>query len=132
MVKPINQILVVDDEAEFVNTINRHLKREGFIVDSASDVEEARRKIDASLYLKIRYDLVITDIAMPNLGAIEILRWIRKNHPKISVIVVTGFGDNDMLRETMRQDLDAYVKKPLTPQKMITLINSLDQKRGKN
>ncbi len=132
MVKPINHILVVDDEAEFVNTINRHLKREGFIMDSASDVEAACRKIDASLYLKIRYDLVITDIAMPNLGAIEILRWIRKNHPKISVIVVTGFGDNDMLRETMRQDLDAYAKKPLTPPKMIGLINSLGQKRGKN
>ncbi len=132
MVKPINHILVVDDEAEFVNTINRHLKREGFIVDSASDVEEARRKIDASLYMQIRYDLVITDIAMPNLGAIEILRWIRKNHPKISVIVITGFGNNDMLRETMRQDLDAYAKKPLTPQKMIGLINSLGQKRGKN
>ncbi len=132
MVKPINHILVVDDEAEFVNTINRHLKREGFIVDSASDVEEARRKIDASLNMKIRYDLVITDIALPNLGAIKILQWIRKNHPKMSVIVVTGFGDNDMLRETMRQDLDAYAKKPLTPKKMITLINSLDQKRGKN
>lgn len=82
--------------------------------------------------MKIRYDLVITDIALPNLGAIKILRWIRKNHPKISVIVVTGFGDNDILRETMRQDLDAYAKKPLTPQKMITLINSLGQKRGKN
>ncbi len=132
MVKPINRILVVDDEAEFVNTINRHLKREGFIVDSASDVEEARRKIDASLNMKIRYDLVITDIALPNLGAIKILQWIRKNHPKISVIVITGFGDNDMLRETMRQDLDAYAKKPLTPQKMITLINSLSHKRGKN
>jgi two-component system response regulator YesN len=132
MVKPINHILVVDDEAEFVNTINRHLKRDGFIMDSASGVEEARRKIDASLYMQIRYDLVITDIAMPNLGAIEILRWIRKKHPKISVIVVTGFGDNDMLRETMRQDLDAYAKKPLTPQKMIGLINSLGQKRGKN
>ncbi len=132
MVKPINHILVVDDEAEFVNTINRHLKREGFIMDSVSDVETARRKIDASLYLKIRYDLVITDIAMPNLGAIEILRWIRENHPKISVIVVIGFGDNDMLRETMRPDLDAYAKKPLTPQKMISLIHSLDQKRGKN
>lgn len=132
MVKPINHILVIDDEAEFVNTINRHLKREGFIVDSASDVEEARRKIEASLNMKIRYDLVITDIAMPNLGTIKILQWIRKNHPKISVIVVTGFGDNDMMRETMRQDLDAYAKKPLTPQKMINLINSLGQKRGKN
>jgi len=42
MVKPINHILVVDDEAEFVNTINQHLKRECFIMDSASDVEATR------------------------------------------------------------------------------------------
>jgi len=48
MHRPIKRILVVDDEADFVHTINRHLKREGFIVDSAEDEIKARRKIDDS------------------------------------------------------------------------------------
>jgi len=41
------------------------------------------------------------------------------------VIIVSGFGDNDSLKEIMREDSDRYAKKPLTPQKMIGVINSL-------
>jgi len=130
MVNPINRILVIDDQAEFIKAISRHLKREGFIIDSAYDTEVARRKIDGSVRMKIRYDLVIMDAAVPNLGVIEILRWVKKNHPKISVIIIMGFGENDMLKETIRQDLDGYAKKPLTPQKIISLINNISQKRG--
>lgn len=121
---------MIDDQAEFIKAISRHLKREGFIIDSAYDTEVARRKIDGSVRMKIRYDLVIMDAAVPNLGAIEILRWVKKNHPKISVIIIMGFGENDMLKETIRQDLDGYAKKPLTPQKIISLINNISPKRG--
>ncbi len=132
MVVSIKRILVVDDEAEFVNPIYRHLKREGFLMDSAISVEEARRKIDDSARIRIPYDLVITEVVRPNLEAIGILRWIKKNHPEISVIIVSGFGDADMLGEIMREDLDRYAKKPLTPQKMIGLINSLSHNRAKS
>ncbi len=132
MVVSIKRILMVDDDTEFVNPIYRHLKREGFLMDSAISVEEARRKIDDSARIRIPYDLVITEVVRPNLEAIEILRWIKKNHPEISVIIVSGFGDAYMLGEIMREDLDRYAKKPLTPQKMIGLINSLSQNRGKS
>ncbi len=131
MVKPINRILVIDDETEFVNSINRHLKREGFTTDSACGLEEARRKIDDSVRMKIPYELVIKEVVRPNMGAIEILQWIKKNHPEMSVIIISGLDDMGMLRASMRQDLNGYAKKPLTPHKMISLINSLDQKRGK-
>jgi len=132
MFKPIKRILVVDDEAEFVHTIIRHLKREGFIVESAYDVEEARRKIDDSARMMILYDLLITEVVRPNMDAIDLLSWIKKNHPEISVIIVSGFVNNDMLRETMREGLDGYAKLPLTPKKMIDLINIIGQKRGKS
>ena len=123
---------MVDDEAEFVNPICRHLKREGFLMDSAFSVEEARRKIDDSTRIRIPYDLLITEVVRPNLEAIEILQWIKKNHPEVSVILVSEFGDADMPGEIMREDLDRYAKKPLTPQKMIGLINSLSQNRVKS
>jgi DNA-binding NtrC family response regulator len=132
MANPINRILVIDDDAEFVYPIIRHLKRESFIMDSAYDIEEARRKIDESVRMKMPYDLVITDVVVPNRRAMGLLLWIKKNHPEISVIIVSGFGDNDMLREIMRENLDRHAKKPLTPQKMMGLINSLGQKRGES
>ncbi len=125
MHRPIKRILVVDDEAGFFHTINRHLRREGFVVDSAEDGKKVRRKIDAARHTENAYDLVITDVVMPNMEALELLPWIKKNHPEISVIIVTGFGINDSLKEIMREDLDRYAKKPLTPKKMISVINSL-------
>ncbi len=130
MHRPIKRVLVVDDEADFVHTVNRHLKREGFIVDSAEDGKKARRKIDDSGQSETPYDLVITDVIMPNMGAFELLPWIKKNHPEISVIIVSGFGNNDSLKEIMREDLDRYAKKPLTPKKMIGVINSLGRNHG--
>ncbi len=132
MFKPIKRILVVDFEAEFVHTIIRHLKREGFIVESAYDVEEAIRKIDDSARILTPYDLLITEVVRPNMDAIDLLSWIKKNHPEISVIIVSGFGDKYMMREKMREDMDGYVKLSLTPKKMKDLINMLGQKRGKS
>jgi len=101
-------------------------------MDSAFSVEEARRKIDDSTRIRIPYDLLITEVVRPNLEAIEILQWIKKNHPEVSVILISEFGDADMPGEIMREDLDRYAKKPLTPQKMIGLINSLSQNRVKS
>ncbi len=132
MFKPIKRILVVANEVEFVHTIIRHLKREDFIVESAYDVEEAIRKIDDSACILIPYDLLITEIVRPNMDAIDLLSWIKKNHPEISVIIVSGFGDKYMMREIIRVELDGYVNLPLTPQKMKDLINILCQKRGKS
>ncbi len=132
MLNPIKRILVVANEVEIVHTIIRHLKREGFIVDSAYEVEEAIRKIDDSARILIPYDLLITEVVRPNIGTIDLLQWIKNNHPEISVIIVSGFGDKYMMREIMREDLDGYAKLPLTPKKMKGLINMLGQKRGKS
>ncbi len=132
MFKPIKRILVVANEVEFVHTIIRHLKREGFIVDFAYDVEEAIRKIDDSARILTPYDLLITEVVRPNIGTIDLLLWIKNNHPEISVILVSGFGDKYMIREIMREDMDGYAKLPLTPKKMKDLINMLGQKRGKS
>ena len=129
MIETIKRILVVDDEPEFVNTIKRHLRREGFILDSASDGEEARLKIHNNGCSGVRYDLVITDVIMPNVGGIELLQWIKENHAGISVLVISGFGVVDVVMETIRQEMDDYCQKPLTPEEMMRLIGNLDRKR---
>ena len=129
MIEAIKRILVVDDEPEFVNSIKRHLKREGFILDSAPDGEDAHLKIRNSACNGAPYDLVITDVIMPNTGGIELLHWIKKNHPEISVLVVSAFGETDVVMETIRPEIDDYCKKPLTPEEMMGLIGSVDCKR---
>ncbi len=125
----IKQILIVDDEAEFVNTVKRHLKRKGFSINSASDGKDACHKIQDAVSNGLPFDLVITDDIMPNLGGIELLEWIKETQPGTSVIVVSGFGHTDMVMETIRPEMDDYAQKPLTPQKMMRLIGNIDLKR---
>lgn len=129
MIEAIKRILLVDDEAEFVNTVKRHLKRERFILHSAKDGEDARQKIHAATSNGLSYDLVITDVIMPNVSGIELLQWIKKNHSAISVLVVSGFGDKKMVMETIRPEMDDYCQKPLTPYEMMRLIGNIDNKR---
>ena len=125
----IKQILIVDDEAEFVNTVRRHLRRKGFSTDSASDGKDACHKIQDAVSSGLPFDLVITDDIMPNVGGIELLEWIKETHPGTSVIVVSGFGHTDMVMEAIRPEMDEYGQKPLTPQEMMQLIGNIDLKR---
>jgi len=129
MIEFIKRVLVVDDEAEFVKTVERHLKREGFFLDSACDGNDARHKIQYAFLKGFPFDLVITDVVMPNLGGIGLIKWIKKAHPNTSVLVTSGFVDNDMTMETIRPEMDCYAEKPFTPKKMMQLIGSIDRKR---
>ena len=129
MMEAIKRILVVDDEEEFVNTITRHLKRERFILHSARNGEDAREKIHQTTRDLRPYDLVITDVIMPKVSGIELLQWIKKNHAGVSVLVVSGFGDQNQVIGTIRPDMDACCQKPLTPFEMMKLIGNIDQKR---
>lgn len=88
MVEP-KHILVVDDEADLVELVSYNLKKEGFIVDSASDGETALAKIR-----KGKYDLVVLDLMLPGIQGIELCRILR-NDPKTSalpVIMLTAKG----------------------------------------
>ncbi len=132
MAKFIRKILVVDDEPEFAKILKLHLKREGFFLDSASDGVKAQQKIEKSFSIGAPFDLVITDVVMPNMGGIGLLRWIKRARPKISVLIVSGFGYDDVVIENIRPGLDGYCQKPLTPQKMMALIERLDRGREVN
>ncbi len=131
MSESVKRILVVNNEIEFINTIKRHLKRKGFSLEFADDGDDARRIIQNS-FLRgdgEPFDLVITDVSMPNMNGIELLKWIKKRHPDISVILLSGFGDIDVIIENYRPEIDAYGQKPIEPIEMIQLIERIDQHR---
>ena len=115
MIELIKRILVVDDEVEFVKTIVRHLKRNGFSLETACNGDDARKKIHDSVLKGLPFDLVITDLVMPKMSGIELIKWVIKHHPEFSVLVVSGFGYADMAGEIIRQEMDAFAQKPFTP-----------------
>lgn len=126
----INRILVVDDETEFVNTVIRHLKREGFYPDSATNGKNACDKMKKMEDKNTFYDLVITDVVMPEMDGISLMEWIHRTYPATSVMVVTEFGDVHNFKKKMRPKLDEICIKPMTPDSMMKLIVGIQKKRS--
>lgn len=113
------RILVVDDEPVVVKSCERILTPEGYAVDSASDGREAMSKLG-----KDGYDLVITDLKMPDIDGIELLRWIRNSKPDTGVVVITGYPSQESIREALSLRILDYLPKPFSP----TLLVEVTQK----
>jgi CheY-like chemotaxis protein len=111
-------ILAVDDEPDMLLTLQLYLSTEGFTVMTASNVLEARRRIENR-----RPDLVITDYTMPGIDGIEFCRMLRERHDTrdIPIIVHTGWD----LWEDYPALFDRLVPKPAELDALARLIRSL-------
>lgn len=127
MVKHLKNILVVDDEKVFAETVSRHLRMVGHTVHTAYSGAEGKALLEKEMTEedKSRMDIVITDINMPQLNGLEFIQWIHAELPRISIIAVTGFSALTTISSMLREKTDRLVMKPLTPSQMLELIDSL-------
>jgi DNA-binding NtrC family response regulator len=103
------RILVVDDEAAVRELLRRGLSQMGhFLVEVASNGQEAIEKIERDLF-----DLVLTDLKMPEMGGIELLKTIKGTRPELTVIIMTAHGSIETAVEAMRIGADDYITKPI-------------------
>ncbi len=115
-------ILVVDDEADIVELVSYNLKKEGFLVDSASDGETALAKIR-----KGRYDLLILDLMLPGIQGVELCRILR-NDPKtagLPVIMLTAKGEEVDKILGLEMGADDYMTKPFSPRELIARVRAV-------
>ena len=101
------RILVIDDEVEICNFLKDVLTTEGYTVFTASDPIKGLRMTE-----KLKPDLVLLDLKMPEMNGIEVLRRIKKIDGTTAVIIITGFGAMDTARAAMRLGAFDYVTKP--------------------
>lgn len=127
----VKHILIVDDEVEFVSSVKRHLKREGFHADFALNGKSACVKMLAMEENQRFYDLVITDVVMPEMDGLSLIKWIHDTFPQTSVMVVSEFMDIVHMEKKIRPELDDIGRKPMTPASMMQLIHGIRLKRGK-
>lgn len=125
----IHHVLIVDDEIEFVKTLKRHLKRQNFTLKTAQDGAEAIQLMARTAQEEEGIDLVVSDVVMPRMDGIQLLEEIKKQYPATSVLLLTGFGDSGMAGGVIREEMDDFHQKSITPQKMLSLIQHVDQKR---
>jgi CheY-like chemotaxis protein len=108
------RVLVVDDDAVVGRSISRVLGGGGYQVRETLSGSEALEELRHQ-----RYDLVFTDLRMPGLDGLEVASRVRREHPGLPVVVVTGYGSERS--ETRARDLGvaAFLRKPLTPEMIL-------------
>ncbi len=103
-------ILVVDDEEVVLKSCERLLGSEGFDVDTASSAIDALGLLDRK-----KYDLILTDIKMPEMDGLQFMRAVRGKNPDINIVVITGYPSQDTLKESLSLRIVDYVPKPFSP-----------------
>ncbi len=118
----LNRVLVVDDDESLRRVTEVQLQRGGYQVVTASSGQEA-----LAVLQKRTVELVITDMKMPGMSGLELLKRIRADFPELVVIVVTAFGTIESAVEAMRAGAYDYVTKPVQIEEMkLTIQRALE------
>lgn len=125
----IHKILVADDNEILGSSIVRHLHRQGFNVNKTNDLGIAQNLIIAAEKAGQPFDLVISDILMQNRSGVSFIIWLHAQHPEVAVLVVSGFGNTDLLETLLRPDRDFFRKKPVLPQEIVNAIFCMGKKK---
>lgn len=121
--KPAATILAVDDEEAILDLCSRVLKE--YIILRARDGREA-----LELFEKEAVDLVLTDVMMPDMNGLDLLEQIKQRNPDQLVVIMTGFGEKDVILRALKAKADDFIHKPLNLMQLkATVAKALESKR---
>ncbi len=116
------KILLVDDEQDIIDLIEYNLKKEGYVVYTATDGKEALKKAD-----EVLPDLVILDVMMPTMDGMETCEALRKNpkHQNVIIAMLTARGEDYSQIAGFEAGADDYISKPVKPKVLLSRIKAL-------
>ncbi|HUL30962.1 MAG TPA: sigma-54 dependent transcriptional regulator [Thermodesulfobacteriota bacterium] len=121
----VARILVVDDEMIVCESLKRILEEEGYEAEDALSGKEAFEKMKAN-----PFDIVITDLKMPGIDGMEVLRTFRKEYPDSIIIMITGFSTVETAVEAMKLGAFDYIPKPFTPDEVAVVVKKAIEKKN--
>ncbi|MDA8141421.1 MAG: response regulator [Desulfobacteraceae bacterium] len=111
--------LVIDDESIVLDSVSRILKEEEIKVDTClSGREGLLRAIEKD------YDIVLTDLRMPDIGGMRVLRDVKRAKPAMPIIMITGYGSVKTAVQAMKLGAAEFIQKPFTPEELIAAVKS--------
>jgi len=119
------RILVVDDEMIVCESCKRILEEEGYEVETALSGKEAFDKMKTA-----PFDIVITDLKMPGIDGMEVLKTFRKEYPDSITIMITGFSTVETAVEAMKLGAFDYIPKPFTPDEVSIVVKKAIEKKS--
>ena len=124
MVDDRPKILVVDDEPQIARVLRRGLESHGFEVRVAHDGESA-----LDIFLAVGFELIITDLGMPNMSGIEFCKRVRQRS-KVPLIVLSVKGEESVKVEALDAGADDYVTKPFGMDELLARVRALIRRVG--
>lgn len=118
------RILAVDDEAVILDGFRKILVLAGYSVDTVETGQEALKQVREH-----PYDFVFTDLKMPTMDGLDVVKSVKHLRPDVDVAVITGFGTIETAVETMQFGAVDYVQKPFTEEELVAFANRLLVKR---
>ncbi len=117
---PKARVLVVDDQLYFRTFLEGLLSEEGYAVETAAGGAEALHILERD-----RFDVVVTDLVMPEMDGAELIRGMKERWPDQDVIIVSGVGDVQTAVEAMKYGADDYLLKPIERTALLRAVDNL-------
>jgi DNA-binding NtrC family response regulator len=122
---PKLSILVLDDERIVCDRVQTTMEKLGFHVEAFTDSRKALDRVAVE-----RFDVVVTDLKMPGPGGIDVLKFVREQHPTTRVVVITGFATAEAAREALKQGAVDFIPKPFRLSQLRDLILRIAEERS--
>ena len=113
-------ILIVEDDMTFSLMLTTWLGKKGFVVISSSSVSDAKRRLGEEAF-----DLVISDLRLPDSDGIDLLKWLKSTHPSLPLIMMTSYAEIQTAVQAMKLGAADYIAKPLNPDELLGKIKEL-------
>lgn len=120
----IRKILIVDDETSLCKVIEGFLSRKNYIADIAYNAKEALQKLEEQ-----HFDLVISDIVMPDMDGISLMKKVVADRPDISFIIMTAYSENYAYTDIINAGASDYVTKPFEMRELWARIERIDREK---
>jgi CheY-like chemotaxis protein len=117
------RILIAEDEEPTIDALVYILKREGYLVQGA---ENGRKALE--LLQKNKFQILITDIEMPEMNGIELLREIQDKNIEIATLVITGYGEKSLIKKLLRMGCDDFLDKPFSRDDVLQAVSRVLEK----
>lgn len=124
----IMKVLLVDDEAPFVEALAKRLAKRGATVSTAFSGQEALQKLEE----QSRLDVVVLDVKMPGMDGIDTLKAIKAAHPLVEVIMLTGHATVESAIEGMKLGALDYLMKPCEMEVLLAKLQEAKDKKSKH
>ena len=111
-----HSILLVDDDKEFLKAMKKMFEKSGYVITLAGDGQEALERLSEETF-----DLIISDLRMPNLNGLELMEEISREKLDVPVIFITAYGEVESYMDLMNLGAFEYINKPVRGQEILSV-----------